>query len=341
MESLRSLEIAVIIFLHSLGGWPVLPMRFFSFLGQEEFFLLVMPAIYWCLDSVLGLRVGIMLMTSQAANSFFKLLFHGPRPFWIDTRARAYLFESSFGMPSGHAQTAASVWGLLLVSIRKRWLQVVLALVIFFIGLSRIFLGVHFISDVLVGWTIGALTVAVFVSVEKPLWRWLKQKPLGLQYLILFLFALLSIVISLLPLLWMGGYQVPAEWIANAAKTFPNEVTNPLDASGAFTVGGTLFGMSAGAAWLFQRRGGLNVSGPVSQRVMRYVFGFTGMIIIYAGLGAIFPRDPNMVSYTLRFLRYALIGLWVSALAPVLFVQMGLAKSVSEQFHFEMLEKRI
>ncbi len=341
MESLRNLEIAITIFFQSMGGWIILPMRLFTFLGQEEFFLLIMPAIFWCVDAVLGLRVGIMLMLAQSVNGFFKLAFHGPRPFWVDTRIRPYMVETSFGIPSGHSETAASVWGLLATSIHKRGLQIALVLVIFFIGLSRIVLGMHFIGDVLAGWLIGALTVALFIKLEKPVWNWLKQMPLGQQYLVLFLFSLLLVGISLLPFMWLSGYQVSPEWLANAALAYPNVITYPLDPSGAFTVGGTVFGMSAGAAWLFQRRGGLNVSGQLQQRVTRYVFGFVGMIVIYAGLGAIFPRDPNLLSYTLRFLRYMLIGLWVSAIAPVLFVQFDLAKPVSEQIHVEMLEKRI
>ncbi len=334
MESLRNLEIAVTIFLQSLGGWIIPPMRFFSFFGQEEFFLLVMPAIYWCVDAVLGLQVGVMLMLANAVNSFFKLALHGPRPFWIEKRIRAYLFESSFGIPSGHAETAASVWGLLAASVRQRWMQIVLVLVIFLIGLSRIVLGVHFSGDVLLGWLLGALTVLAFAQLKKPVLVWLKQMPLTQQYLVLFLFALASIGLSLLPLRWLTAYQVPPEWITNAFAAFPNEITNPLDPSGAFTVGGTLFGMSAGAAWLFQKRGGFDASGPLRQRVVRYVFGFTGMILLYAGLGAIFPRDPNLLSYALRFVRYTLIGLWVSAYAPVLFVQFGFAKSPSKQLHY-------
>ncbi len=341
MDSLRTLEIAITIFFQSLGGWLVPPMRLFTFLGQEEFFLLIMPAIYWCVNAVLGLRVGAMLMIANIVNCSFKLSLRGPRPFWVDTHVRAYLFESTFGIPSGHAETAASVWGLLAVSVRKRWLQILLALTIFFIGLSRIVLGVHFTSDVLIGWLLGGLTVLAFLKLEKPLWNWLKKMPLAQQYLVLFSLAMLVIAIALLPLLWMGGYQLPAAWLQNASNAFPEEVTNPIDPSGAFTIGGTLFGLAAGAAWLFQRRGGLNVTGPLQQRILRYVFGFTGMILIYAGLGAIFPRDPNLISYALRFLRYTLIGLWVSAFAPVLFIQFGLANPVSEQIRYEMVEKRI
>lgn len=341
MDLLWQLEIAITLFFQGLGEWLVVPMRFFTFLGQEEFFLVIMPALYWCVDAALGLRIGLMLMLANAVNASAKLLFRGARPYWVDTRVRAYLSESSFGAPSGHAETAASVWGLLATSVRRRWLQALLVFIIFAIGVSRIYLGVHFTSDVLLGWTIGALTVVLFLILEKPLWNWLKRQQLGQQCLAALFFALLLIAISLLPLLWLGGWEMPPGWSANAARAFPGNPIDPLNPQGAFTIGGTLFGMASGAAWLYRRKGGLDTSGPLQQRVFRYLFGFAGMIALYAGLGAIFPRDPSLLSYTLRFLRYTLIGLWVSALAPVLFVQLGLARPIQPQVGVEMAEKRI
>ena len=66
--------------------------------------------------------------------------------------------------------------------------------------------------------------------------------------------------------------------------------------------------------------------GTLVQRALRYLLGITGLLILYLGLGAIFPRTPDLVSYGLRFLRYALIGLWAIWLAPLVFIRLGLAK---------------
>src|SRR3990172_5299463 len=52
----------VIQFLQSLGDWLVKPMEFFSFLGREEFFLLVLPLLLWCVDVGLGVRAGVILL---------------------------------------------------------------------------------------------------------------------------------------------------------------------------------------------------------------------------------------------------------------------------------------
>ena len=52
---------------------------------------------------------------------------------------------------------------------------------------------------------------------------------------------------------------------------------------------------------------------PGGQRVLRYGVGIVGLGVIYLGLGAIFPRTPDLLGFSLRFLRYACLGLWVAA----------------------------
>src|SRR5262245_25719538 len=95
-----------IISIQALGAWLQSPMEFFSFLGTEYFFLLILPLIYWSLDASLGLRVAFILITSNYLNGLFKLLFAGPRPYWISNKVTPFAAESTFGVPSGHAQNA-------------------------------------------------------------------------------------------------------------------------------------------------------------------------------------------------------------------------------------------
>jgi hypothetical protein len=73
--------------------------------------------------------------------------------------------------------------------------------------------------------------------------------------------------------------------------------------------------------------GGFQASGPVEKRALRYIVGLVGIIIFWYGLGEIFPRDETFLSYVLRFIRYALVGLWVSGGAPWLFLRFNLAEN--------------
>ena len=54
MDSLISFGVSFITAFQSLGTWLEAPMKFFSFLGSENFFLLFLPFIYWCVDAALG-----------------------------------------------------------------------------------------------------------------------------------------------------------------------------------------------------------------------------------------------------------------------------------------------
>lgn len=175
MQSILDLGIRLIVALQGLGTWPTLPMRFFSFLGTKDFFMLALPMLYWYVDSMLGIRVALILMLSTNINSAFKLAFHGPRPYWYSPKVRALATETSFGVPSGHAQGAVVFWGLLATYLRKWWSWLVAILFILLIGLSRLYLGVHFPHDVLLGWLIGGVILWLGLRFWDPVLAWAKK----------------------------------------------------------------------------------------------------------------------------------------------------------------------
>src|SRR3972149_10824100 len=102
MQSLQEFGIALIQALQSLGPGLVSAMSFFSFLGRTEFYLLLLPFIYWSIDRRLALRAILMLLLVDLAGSTCKLLFHQPRPYWIGG-VKAWSEGPSYGIPSTHA----------------------------------------------------------------------------------------------------------------------------------------------------------------------------------------------------------------------------------------------
>lgn len=330
MDAIREIEILWILFLQNLGDWLTEPMRLVSMLGQEEFYMLIMPILYWSIDGVLGLRLAIMLLLSNGTNAILKAAFHWPRPYWVNTGVKALVVESSLGIPSGHAQNAAAIWGLLAAASRQTWVRAAFITLIFFIGISRLFLGVHFIHDVVIGWLVGGLLLWAYLKIEQRAAAFLKTRSLRQMLGLALITSLLLCFATVLSVTAFAGFQTPDTWSSNAMLADPENIIDPFNIEGAFTVGGTWFGIMAGAAWLYHRQGGYDASGTPGQKLLRYVIGVAGIFVLWYLVGNVFPRDENAVSYALRYLRYTMVGLWISALAPLTFERLKLTRGAPE-----------
>jgi membrane-associated phospholipid phosphatase len=320
MDQINAIEIIVNTFLQNLGAWLRMPMQVITTIGYEQFFILMLPTLYWCFDQMIGLRVGIIFLMGNTVNSFFKLLFHNPRPYWISDSVKQYSHETSFGLPSGHAQTAATVWGWLAVEIKKRWFTVAALILTFLIGLSRIYLGVHFLSDVLLGWLIGGLLVWAFSASYQKIGEWLSDRSLWTKLGLVLLSGAAMIGMVLLARWLSRGWVMDSAWVERAGEV------DPLNIEGVFTLGGTWVGMLGGFVILNGTKGNFLAGEGGWRRFVRFLFGLAGVLVLYLGLGQLFPSNDDLVSYLLRFVRYTLIGLWVSWLGPVIFEKCRLLK---------------
>jgi membrane-associated phospholipid phosphatase len=325
MDLLMEIELLVNIFFQSLGEWLTPIAAGLSFLGTEEFYILLLPAIYWCIDAAIGFRIGIMLVATNSINGYLKMLFHSPRPFWVDARVKAFAQETSFGLPSGHSQNAASLWGLVAAKFKKRWLTIMSICAIVLIGWSRLYLGMHFTRDVLGGWLIGGLLIVLFLLLEKPVAKWIIKKSLAFQLLVIIFVAALVIGLGYAAAASGIGWTMPTEWIDQSLAS-GDIAPDPFNLEGCFTIAGVWVGFASGYAWWLKKFGKMTVAGSAGSRIARYFIGLTGLFALYLGLKLLFPESPLWLGLSLRFVRYMLIGLWVSALAPLLFKKLKLDK---------------
>jgi membrane-associated phospholipid phosphatase len=328
MQTLIDSSIAIIIAIQGMGEWLILPMRFFSYFGTEDFFFMVLPLIYWCIDSALGLRVGFILTVTGVFNHAGKLLLAGPRPYWVSSHIKGLWPETTFGVPSGHAQNAMSIWGIIAANSEKKWIRIGAGLLIFLIGFSRIYLGSHFPHDVIAGWMLGGIILYLFIKLEKPVLNWFLPKTLSQQILFGFLISLLFILINFSVALLRKDFQVPEQWISNALLA-STESPAPVERDVIFTLAGTFFGLVAGSAWILQQ-GGYQPSGPLWKRALCYVIGLIGVLIFWMGLGAILPDGDGFIFYALRYFRYTLVGAWVAAGAPLVFRRLNLSENPAQ-----------
>lgn len=318
MAQINAIEIIVNEFLQSLGEWLRVPMLVITALGYEQFFILLLPTFYWCFDQVIGLRVAIIFLMGNTLNSFFKLLFHNPRPYWISDSVKAYSHETSFGLPSGHAQTAATMWGWLACEIKKRWFTITALILAFLIGISRLYLGVHFLSDVLLGWLLGGLLVWVFSACYQKVGKWVNERSLGIKLTLVILSGVVMIGLVLLAYGLSSSWVMDSDWVERAGEV------DPLSIEGIFTLSGTWVGMLGGYVILTEKKGHFQAGEGGWRRLVRFLVGLVGVAILYLGLGQLFPDNEDLISYLLRFLRYTLIGVWVSWLGPIVFEKLKL-----------------
>ena len=324
MQTLIDFGIAMIVALQRAGEWVYPIMDFFSQLGTEDFYFIVMPMIYWSIDAALGIRISVTLLASVYVNTLGKVLFAGPRPYWVSSHVRPLWAESSFGIPSGHAQHAMSIWGMTAVVVKKTWLTILCVFLIFMIGFSRLVLGAHFPHDVVVGWLFGGILLWVISRYWDDVVRRLAEQTFVQHVRLAFLITLGAIILGMVVYALRSDYQIPQDWMTNAVRS--GLEPEPVDPSSIFTSAGTFFGMALGAAWL-HTLGGYQAQGPVWKRALRYVIGLIGILILWQGLGAVFPRNADALSYFLRFIRYTLVGWWIIGGAPWVFKHFNLATS--------------
>lgn len=305
--------------------WPPAfkaPMQVFTFLGQEEFFLLLMPLLFWCVDKWAGANLAFVLILSGYFNNLFKTIFHTPRPYWLD-KSLQLSTESTFGLPSGHAQNAVAVWGYVASRLRKAWGWIAVLVLIALISFSRLYLGVHFPTDVLGGWIIGAALLAAYTAIQPRFSPWFAAQRLGLQ---------LALAVAV-PLAALGLYGLATLIFVSGAPAYDTTLYNlglAAGREGAFTSAGMLLGGGVGLI-LEGRYVRFTVAGPLWKRAVRYGVGIIGVLAVWAGLKAVFPSEPEILGLILRTVRYTMLILWAVWLWPLIFVRLGLAEHESRR----------
>lgn len=117
-----------------------------------------------------GVFIAINLFLVWRLNETFKSLFQRERPDIL-----RLIDVTGYSFPSGHSMISMSFYGLILyflyqkISNRKKKIAVSLFIgtLIFLIGLSRVYLGVHYASDVLAGFLAGYVWLILFITVLK------------------------------------------------------------------------------------------------------------------------------------------------------------------------------
>lgn len=127
-----------------------------TILGEETLIILIVAIIYFAFSKKEAKRLFFIVVTSTAVNTIAKNLVRRPRPF-ANGEITAIRQETATGysFPSGHTQNIATLGTYFSERIRKIWFIIIASIVVLLVGFSRMYLGVHYPSDVIVGLLLG------------------------------------------------------------------------------------------------------------------------------------------------------------------------------------------
>jgi undecaprenyl-diphosphatase len=122
--------------------------------------------------------IALNLVVTSALNDAIKLIFHRERPDIL-----RLVTAGGFSFPSGHSMNSISFYGyiayLIYVNMKSRWKYAIISLLsitVLLIGISRIYLGVHYASDVLAGFAAGLAWLAIFIVSTNKLYSIYKNR---------------------------------------------------------------------------------------------------------------------------------------------------------------------
>ena len=272
-------------------------------LGEETFFILLGLIFFWCIDKKQGYYLLSVGFIGTVLNQFLKLLFRIPRPwvkdqnFTIVESARAEATGYSF--PSGHTQSSVGVFGGIAKWNKNKLLRIICIIICVLVPISRMYLGVHTPSDVLV--SLGIALVLIF-----GIYPIIKNCFESKKYMrILFSFMLF---LSLLYLAFVSFYKFPADTdLHNLAEGTSN----------AYKMLGCTLGIFI-AYEIDNKFINFSTEGTFWAQVLKFVLGIIPLLIIKAGL-----KQPLIMlfagSYIGDGIRYLLIVLFAGCLWPLTF----------------------
>lgn len=144
-------------------------VKFITFLGSAAFVITItVLALLFIKNKKIGIFMALDLIVITTFQHILKPIFGRSRPIGINL-----IEETSYSFPSGHSLTAMAFYGFIIYLIYKSNLKykkvymILLVLLILSIGLSRVYLGVHYITDVLGGFTFSLFYLIIFIELSK------------------------------------------------------------------------------------------------------------------------------------------------------------------------------
>lgn len=261
---------------------------------SEDVFLALLPIVFWVADRRFARYFAVLFVGQMWLNALFKGIANLPRPAEsLGIRVKLIDTEGGYSFPSGHSQGSAAVFAGLAQRIRRRWFTALAVLIPFLVGVSRLYFGNHWPSDVLFGWLIGVALALGLAALWPALAAATGRIPFGPRL------ALALLLPAAMVALWQALPFVARVGLANQYPAL-----------------GALAGIWCGTL-LEERYVRFDPSGRLGWHLLKCVLGIALVLAVRYGLKAVLPEGDWW-----GFLRYCAIGATVSLGAPWVFTRL-------------------
>ncbi len=263
--------------------------------GSSIVVLVIVTIIYWCISKEKGRKIAFICFTTICFNNMLKGLFNAKRPFQYEGKEHlrklgenSSLSDGASGtsFPSGHSQNSSCIYSGLFVNFKHKVIRIICLSLIILIPVSRMYLGVHFPGDVVVGVVLGVGTTLLL--------NWLLNKYQEKEFLI---YLILIILVT------------PCIFLPNIAKDF-------------FKGYGLMIGVLVGA-WFEKKYVSFTITKDVKTNIFRYLIGILiigglyGIFHVINHLEAIEMHKWSL--FISNFTTHGLLAFIAIAIVPMLF----------------------
>lgn len=268
-----------------------------TYLGQELIPVIVICALYWCYNKKLATTIGFTYITSGLMVQGLKITFRIPRPWVLDPDFEpvesAVAAATGYSFPSGHTQSATSLFAPLALFLKKWWQKVLCVAVFLLVGLSRMYLGVHTPADV-------CTAILLTSSVSLILWKcqkWL-ERPESTKRITCILLAVTVLFCIYASILYYQGL-IEQHYVADCYK-----------------MAGAAIGFAIG--WYLERTTLQFTNEGCSKKelLIRLIAGLLLTVIFY-----VIPKLLPFEFLLWKMIRYAFIIFWILYGYPYLFTR--------------------